>query len=105
MPMCLRRGRRAAPVGRALEFLLVARARSRVLTASLLRAELEPDFSPAPEVVMFERSAMAAATPGQLSIFPRQQSVSLKPKVAGSVCPLPACLLELALLSRRLFLF
>ena len=53
------------------------------LTARLL-VELEAEFSPAPEAVMPERSAMAPA--GQLPILPRLRMVSLRLKVAGSVC-------------------
>ena len=50
-------------------------------------AELELAFSPAQEAAMFGRSALALAAPVQGSIFPRPLLVSLKLKVAGSVCP------------------
>ena len=49
-------------------------------------AELELAFSPVQEAAMFERSALALAAPMQGSIFPRPLLVSLKLKVAGSVC-------------------
>src|SRR4029077_10005485 len=91
-----------APVGRGLGFQPVERARSRVLTGSRL-AELELAFSPAQEAAMFGRSALAA--PVQGSIFPRPLLVSPTLKVAGSVCLYPTCLLVLALLLRRIFLF
>src|SRR6266446_4399588 len=84
-PMCPRQERLAAPVGRALGFQPVGRARSRVLTGSRL-AELELVFSPAQEAAMFGRSALALAAPAQGSIFPRSLLVSPTLKVAGSVC-------------------
>src|SRR5438270_773206 len=102
MPMCPRRDRPVALAARALEFQPVSRARSPVLTASLLRAELQLDFSLALEGAMFGRSVFGPV--GQASIFPREQSVSPRPKVGGSVCLWPICLSALALLLRRLFL-
>ena len=83
MPMWPRREHPAEPAARALEFEQLEQARSVALTGRLL-VELEAEFSPAPEAVMLERSAMAPA--GQLPIFPRLRMVSLRLKVAGSVC-------------------
>jgi len=78
-----RRDQPAAPVARALEFQPVEQARSGALTARLL-VELGAEFSPAPEAVTIERSAMVPA--GKLPIFQRRRVVSLRLKVAGSVC-------------------
>ena len=83
--MCPRQERPAAPVGRAMGFQPVERARPPVLTGSR-PAELELAFSPVQEAAMFERSALALAAPMQGSIFPRPLLVSLKLKVAASVC-------------------
>src|SRR5207237_3199574 len=84
-PMCPRQECPAAPVGRALGFQPVERARPPVLTGSR-PAELELAFSPVQEAAMFERSALALAPPMQGSIFLRTILVSLKLQVAASVC-------------------
>ena len=82
--MCPCQGHRAAPVGRALEFEPVARARPRVRIALQL-VEPELQFSLALETAMFERPAVVMTPLGQVSISPREQSVLLRPKVAESV--------------------
>ncbi len=83
MPMCRRREHPAAPVAHALELQLVEQARSRVLTVSR-PAQLKSAFSPVQEAVMFERSMMMSEV--RMSIFPRLPVVSLRLKVAGSIC-------------------
>ncbi len=83
MPMWPRREHPAGPAARALEFQQLEQARSAALTARLL-VQVGAEFLPAPEAVMLERSAMAPA--GQLPILPRLRMVSLRLKVAGSVC-------------------